>query len=209
MSDYTSTFTEGTGDTIDTSDFSTEFDAIETAIATKYDSNDFLDEDNMASNSDTKIASQQSIKAYADAITTAWTAAVTGSRLVLFDELQSLVSYSTTSTSGWTTFDMSAAGGDAATAATAGATSAILHLKARFTHNGGISAGFVTVNVAEGGTTPTNRQYAEASADDGYIGSDTCVAICPLDGNSDFNYNIIVDDASFVDCEILLAGYYY
>lgn len=37
MSDYTSTFTEGTGDTIDTSDFSTEFDAIEAAIATKAD----------------------------------------------------------------------------------------------------------------------------------------------------------------------------
>ena len=35
MSDYTSTFTESTGDTIDTTDFSTEFDAIETAIATK------------------------------------------------------------------------------------------------------------------------------------------------------------------------------
>ena len=37
MTDYTSTFTEGVGDTIDASDFSTEFDAIETAIATKLD----------------------------------------------------------------------------------------------------------------------------------------------------------------------------
>lgn len=37
MSDYTSTFTESTGDTIDTTDFSTEFDAIETASATKLD----------------------------------------------------------------------------------------------------------------------------------------------------------------------------
>lgn len=40
MSDYTSTFTENTGDTIDTSDFSTEFDAIETAIATKAEMGD-------------------------------------------------------------------------------------------------------------------------------------------------------------------------
>lgn len=39
MSDYTSTFTESTGDTIDTTDFSTEFDAIATASATKQDSN--------------------------------------------------------------------------------------------------------------------------------------------------------------------------
>ena len=38
MSDYTSTFTESTGDTIDTTDFSTEFDAIQTASATKADS---------------------------------------------------------------------------------------------------------------------------------------------------------------------------
>lgn len=37
MSNYTSTFTENTGDSIDTSDFSTEFDAIETASATKAD----------------------------------------------------------------------------------------------------------------------------------------------------------------------------
>lgn len=37
MSDYSNTFTESTGDTIDTSDFSTEFSAIETAIATKAD----------------------------------------------------------------------------------------------------------------------------------------------------------------------------
>lgn len=37
MSDYTNTFTEGTGDTIDTTDFSVEFSAIETAIATKLD----------------------------------------------------------------------------------------------------------------------------------------------------------------------------
>ncbi len=37
MTDYTNTFTEGTGDTIDTTDFSTEFTAIETAIATKAD----------------------------------------------------------------------------------------------------------------------------------------------------------------------------
>ena len=37
MSDYSSTYTESTGDTIDTSDFSTEFDAIETAVATKLD----------------------------------------------------------------------------------------------------------------------------------------------------------------------------
>jgi hypothetical protein len=38
MSDYSNTFTESTGDTIDTTDFSTEFSAIETAIATKADS---------------------------------------------------------------------------------------------------------------------------------------------------------------------------
>lgn len=37
MSDYTSTYTESTGDTIDTTDFSTEFNAIETAVATKVD----------------------------------------------------------------------------------------------------------------------------------------------------------------------------
>ena len=66
MSDYTSTFTEGTGDTIDATDFSTEFNAIETAIATKYDSADLLDEDNMSSDSDTKFPSQQSVKAYVD-----------------------------------------------------------------------------------------------------------------------------------------------
>jgi hypothetical protein len=37
MSDYTSTYTESTGDTIDTTDFSTEFNAIEAAISTKAD----------------------------------------------------------------------------------------------------------------------------------------------------------------------------
>ena len=37
MTDYTSTFTESTGDTIDTTDFSTEFNAIATASATKLD----------------------------------------------------------------------------------------------------------------------------------------------------------------------------
>ena len=37
MSDYSSTYTKSTGDTINTSEFSTEFDAIETAIATKTD----------------------------------------------------------------------------------------------------------------------------------------------------------------------------
>lgn len=37
MSDYSSTYTESTGDTIDTTDFSTEFNAIETAVATKFD----------------------------------------------------------------------------------------------------------------------------------------------------------------------------
>ena len=67
MADYTSTFTETDGvDDVEAADFSTEFDAIQTAIATKYDSDDLLDEDDMASNSDTKFPSQQSVKAYVD-----------------------------------------------------------------------------------------------------------------------------------------------
>lgn len=67
MADYTSTFTEADGvDDVEAADFSTEFDAIQTAIATKYDSDDLLDEDDMASNSDTKFPSQQSVKAYVD-----------------------------------------------------------------------------------------------------------------------------------------------
>lgn len=37
MSDYTSTFTENTGDTIDVADFTAEFNAIQTAVATKAD----------------------------------------------------------------------------------------------------------------------------------------------------------------------------
>lgn len=37
MSDYTPTFTESTGDTIDVTDFTTEFNAIQVAIATKAD----------------------------------------------------------------------------------------------------------------------------------------------------------------------------
>ena len=43
MSDYSSTYTENTGDTIDTSDFSTEFDAIETAVATKAEASVWTD----------------------------------------------------------------------------------------------------------------------------------------------------------------------
>lgn len=66
MSDYTSTFTENTGDTIDVTDFNTEFNAIQTAIATKFDTADLLDEDDMATNGATNAASQQSVKAYAD-----------------------------------------------------------------------------------------------------------------------------------------------
>lgn len=40
MSDYTSTFTESTGDTIDVTDFTVEFNAIQTAIASKVEAND-------------------------------------------------------------------------------------------------------------------------------------------------------------------------
>jgi hypothetical protein len=80
MSDYSNTFTESTGDTIDTTDFSTEFSAIETAIATKADSADptltdttnstsidaIYDEDDMSSDDANGLATQQSIKAYVD-----------------------------------------------------------------------------------------------------------------------------------------------
>ena len=71
MTDYTSTFTEGTGDTIDATDFSTEFDAIEAAVATKEDSANFIDEDDMSSDDATKYPSQQSVKAYVDTKTAA------------------------------------------------------------------------------------------------------------------------------------------
>jgi hypothetical protein len=98
MSDYTSTFTEGTGDTIDAADFSTEFDAIEASIGTKADADGetltnttltspvintgvsgtaVLDEDDMSSDSNTQIATQQSIKAYVDARSRTFEAAVT------------------------------------------------------------------------------------------------------------------------------------
>ena len=86
MSDYNNTFTESTGDTIDTTDFSTEFSAIETAIATKADSSSptltspvlntgvsgtaVLDDDTMATATDTTLATSESIKAYVDAVLT-------------------------------------------------------------------------------------------------------------------------------------------
>lgn len=76
MSDYTKTTDFGAKDSLPTgnsgklvkgSDFDTEFDNIATAVATKFDSSDLIDEDNMASNSATKAPTQQSVKAYVDA----------------------------------------------------------------------------------------------------------------------------------------------
>lgn len=70
MSDYTSTFTEQDGiDDVDAADFSTEFNAIETHIATKEDAANLIDEDDMASDDATRYPTQQSVKAYVDAKT--------------------------------------------------------------------------------------------------------------------------------------------
>lgn len=90
MSDYTRGYEGATldaaGAIITGADFDDEFDLIQTAVNSKADSDSptlvspvlntsvsgtaVLDEDTMVSNSDTKLATQQSIKAYVDASTT-------------------------------------------------------------------------------------------------------------------------------------------
>ena len=66
MSDYSVTYSKNAGDTIVDTDFETEFASIATAITSKYDSTDLIDDDTMAAATAVNFSSAESIKAYVD-----------------------------------------------------------------------------------------------------------------------------------------------
>ena len=187
MSDYTSTFTESTGDTIDTTDFSTEFNAIETAIATKLDT---------ASDTATDLTFTSS------------SATINGKPaygMVILDTPEELINVSA-QVAALTQYDMSAGGTEAAAAATAGATKAILRLIATSTSSG--TNGYIQIAVQKNGLggSPPARLYALAGSS-GNQTADTCDVIINLDSNSDFEYKIPYNNATG-SAQIYLAGYF-
>lgn len=196
MSDYTKVFNKSTGDTIAAADFNTEFASIETAVNSKYDSNDLLDEDDMATNSATKFPSQQSVKAYVD------------NKIVILDTPELLVTM-TASVSAWSDYDMSAGGTEAAAAATAGATKAILRSYISMSVSAAGSAAIFVQKKGVGGTANAIYQVGQANADSAAdICSDVNTFTVNLDSNSDFSYASVISNRSGGAAYIYLVGYY-
>ena len=189
MSDYTSTFTEGTGDTIDATDFSTEFNAIETAIASKAD------------------ASGDAISVNAGDLTIA---SKTAYGMVILDEPEQLVNITTEPAAGWTQYDMSAGGTEAAAAAAANAVKAILRVTVSGTDSSGGSSIYGSVQKNGLGGALSTGKYAvfslgSASGDEAYSWNDVIVN---LDSNSDFEYDYEQTTFSSSAFRIYLLGYF-
>lgn len=113
----------------------------------------FKDEDNMASNSATAVASQQSIKAYVDNL-------LAGERLVLLNTPENLVNTSDAGTSAWTTVNST-------TLNNANATKAILRV---YTYSAirssfGDGAFTITVAIQKPGVGGTYTIYAVSSSE--------------------------------------------
>ena len=130
--------------------------------------------------------------------------------MVILDDPEELVSNTSTSSFDWATFNMSGGGTNAAAAATAGATSAILKIYAR---------GVFTIAGAQTGYIAKSGQTGSASADvvnrASIVDGDGTWAVqaisevtTNLDANSDFQYAAVRSNMAVAALTIYLVGYY-
>jgi len=193
MSDYSETFTKVDGNTIEASDFETEFQAIETAIATK------------------------SNKASSAGDITIGGAAAKG--IVILDNPEQLLTINLIGDIGTSTVFTSSSGFASTTLSTASATAAIIRVFTRlsWSSDADVWAYFSLRKAGEsdiagiGGTTIAGQRDTHASASgtsQAYIIGEGTV---PLNASSDFEYAFSFDSSANLAATgggIYLIGYY-
>lgn len=196
MADYTSTFTEVDGvDDVEAADFSTEFDAIETAIATKTD--------------------ETSGTLTSPTITSPTINGKPSYGLVILDAHESLATGSA-AVGSWTQLDMSAGGTEAVAAAAAGAVKAVLKVFIQITEGVAGTSGNGSVYIQKnslGGALGVGNIAAQAIAtmdaasSTSVLGKHYTTVIVNLDANSDFEYQV-ANTGTAISWSIDLVGYY-
>jgi hypothetical protein len=128
-----------------------------------------------------------------------------GYGLVVLDDPEQLVAPS--ANTGTLTYDMSAGGTEAAAAATAGATKAILRLWIIGTGSGGVGSGSIYIHKdTQVETPPQTCCFAKGANGDAY--ASTSEVTINLDSNSDFQYEVKWVNSATTQAYIHLVGYY-